>query len=1770
MGLLANFSDAVETAKRKVRSIKINPQWLWLFQKFVFFYFAYLVVSYVLSLSLRSDHAHAHADVIPHNTELALSDVETLAPYVVLNAVQFLEQPFWICAFLQCIFAQTTQAPAPTTQAHYPFLEVANNPGIMGTDVVSIANNTQLITVGNGNCVNIADITNPFKPESVWSYGDQNSNCVAATANQDGSTIYAADSQNGLMIIDAKTRTLLGKLAGLKIYGVALSADEKQAYVLRNGALGPEILIANVTDPQNPGLVGTPIKVPRKQAFRSEHTFLLKMHVWLNNIVVASSDWKEANAYYTRETGLCRYQLRNDAESLGAPVCQFWSAGLTTNGGSHTGVISNAYFSDDGKKIFIATATRFATTALSFGVADPKPGVKIFDNTNSTTLSIVREYFSALENPVNDVAFFSDEKAAIVADSEGIKRIDFDQRIPTDPPEVKSSQAISGGATNIILSRDQQFAFVMTTTGLKVFLLLEQLNLPRNVLTEHITLSTPILHRLAIGATDRYVMGGGDKCSIIDLKDSNNPAPEVLSSACSDKTAIVALTKNTQNNLFAIIALNSNTYVEIRAWNKDTPDLPTQLGLTVVGGGPVLGAPVFTSDGQHLFFARETKGIFALNATNGWKTPYNVYADQGAFANEMVTTRDNNRLYAVNQNLTVYNTTYDSTQQQFTLIASFPISITKPERNAVVLTTDEKKLFLIRNRATLAAYNITDKNNPTLINSVTINCETSQLTLSEDNRYMWLVCPSTKNKRVVLIDVVKMRIVFTYTAPEILDIFTSRQDTLLLQEKPGFIYLPREAGADVFRTLRINRNAIGILPAMAGQKMNGATPLTLKAGEPNTGKFIFYLNQADTAQTVASPSMIQPSIKSINGTDIQLKINNDGTFSAMPSDYLIGQTVTAEIDFGGGFKNTVQFKVVPGNGLTSQPATSALTTMQSTSSIAPTSAPTTPTSTTNTPVTTAQTESQTQPQTQSPTPIQTPAPPVETFPVDPFNPSSQPSSAPGVTASPNALQIAIINSKLEIQSAIASSEITFVALLQANLDTFKESSVASLGVIPSYRNGLLQLTGSVDDVNKALKKLSLSSSDNDPQRAVKVAVSSDGGNSWVRTLATLSDFEKNHAPQLMNATVNYANQTVPLDSPFSISLKSLFTDSDNDSLQYVLQGAPDWVSLRNGVISGRSSTEGIFSFTAYTTDGAAKSQSVTVTLTNQDILPTIDESLVTKTLFIKAGVQKDFYPIPRNAAKTIGEKTCIVTLADGSDLPPGIKWDADFWKLTVYGNTLVNYSLKFTVKDIYQRETSVTIPLSIVDAAPIAHQEQMPKITALAEKETWVDLPADIITDPDDPLSALAFTLSPKYSWAEFSKSESGKLLLSVTPPKGVVGQCLMFMLRAFDGYLSDAVNVTVCVPPHIPPVVNVTLPDKTVITGQKVEYRIPKNAFASDYPLTYSAAEMSEEGKATQLMGSLNLDGDLLFSLEAMESEYVGKKRIRITATDPLHGKASQAFTLTIDFSEWDKIKYWLLRIGVPMGSVIGALGAVWTVKEYAGPVISCLRGNVEKKNPFVWDAESQCYEYCIEQHKTGDDKIKYTVRLLGEKKLNVLAKPVAAVTGLFSSYLRTRITDEEIDVVWIHYDAQHSRMMINPNEIPHNARPVKIQIQKHIQSCVDVRYVYEEILIDPAIFSDTEMCVRPPAVPSPRASLEQPLLSDVPKKQGSEDSYSLGLTTSGSDGDSQEKCVAPPPKSNPLKKTTEKRNLSSQLFNNYAKPPAPGATYPSSTWLPPEWFQR
>ncbi len=695
----------------------------------------------------------------------------------------------------------------------------------------------------------------------------------------------------------------------------------------------------------------------------------------------------------------------------------------------------------------------------------------------------------------------------------------------------------------------------------------------------------------------------------------------------------------------------------------------------------------------------------------------------------------------------------------------------------------------------------------------------------------------------------------------------------------------------------------------------------------------------------------------------------------------------------------------------------------------------------------------------------TPVPTAEPF--DPFKNvtlTSQPeipsniTLAPGTTNAPlpplPRLQInAAGNQFLLMASDVASTASMMLKIkVVAYIGKFMRSL---LSVITTYEEslGILTIIGSATEVNNTLRILRFSL-DNPAFNAsvVKVIASLDGGVSYIaQAFGNLTQFGSNDAPVMLDGF--YPAITRNLGESFSQNLEVVppkFRDPNHDLLNYLiylLDGSviPSWTDILNNIFFGSYSRPINLTIAVAASDGYKESASRAIfQLVYQYFLPAFSNNAIASILVCKAGKECTFRII-RSRVTGTGALT-FNAVSNGFSLPSSIIFDADNLALFVSANQIADYNITFIATDIINGKGNKTVVVRIIDSAPQASNTSFAVFTALAQIASTFTIPLnDLVTDADDPETAINCFFQPAVDWATLIRSAVNASLLALTlnPPARLMGNALNMPVVCTDGILQATNSLPVFIPAYILPMLNASIlwPNVTGTVGTQVIYQVPDNAFISSYPLTGSAVELINPD---QLVDLFQFDGKTL----AVTFQNAGQYAFMFIETDPFGNNANK--TIYIDQIETLAQNLWLI-----IGILSGATG-ITAVAQYFQLLVGII--NAIKLTWFSRPCLEKPFsnnDYTYKINGLDGTKLKvYYYHQLNMCDLNIvkiLFVPILILTSAPFLFTTVKHAIEQMLSLseterpdWLIFDSETNTFTVDPDFIGRSARPVVVRAYK------------------------------------------------------------------------------------------------------------------------------
>ncbi|MBF0621418.1 MAG: putative Ig domain-containing protein, partial [Magnetococcales bacterium] len=432
---------------------------------------------------------------------------------------------------------------------------------------------------------------------------------------------------------------------------------------------------------------------------------------------------------------------------------------------------------------------------------------------------------------------------------------------------------------------------------------------------------------------------------------------------------------------------------------------------------------------------------------------------------------------------------------------------------------------------------------------------------------------------------------------------------------------------------------------------------------------------------------------------------------------------------------------------------------------------------------------------------------------------------------------------------------------------------------------------------------------------IRITAEDESGKS-VSDIFKLSVIDENDAPTI---GTGIDAQTALEDAQFSFTFGAdAFSDTDvsagKDSLTYTVDDLssadgtlPDWLSFdaASRTFSGSpdNADVGDISLKVTATDerGESIAEVFTLTVENVNDAPTLQESLDDQVAGVGEDFEFEFSSDLFTDEDSNDTLTLSATLADGSDLPSWLEFDADtraFRGSPDSGDVDTLY-VRVTATDASGDTASDVFELSVIEtntkpSVNNAVQDQ----TASEDSLFTFSLSDDLFSDPDldsgDVLSWSAKNLTGSNSdlpdWLDFDATSQ---TFSGTPDNGDVGT-LAIKITVTDQQGKTASQVFTLTIDNVndAPVKGTDIEDYQLEQGDSLSFKVSSAAFVdSDIgdTLTYSAALVNGDDLPDWLSfdpSTRRFSGD---------TESADEYQIRVTATDNDGLSASQVFEISV-----------------------------------------------------------------------------------------------------------------------------------------------------------------------------------------------------------------------------------------------------------------------------------
>ncbi|OGT48946.1 MAG: hypothetical protein A3E53_01470 [Gammaproteobacteria bacterium RIFCSPHIGHO2_12_FULL_39_24] len=509
-----------------------------------------------------------------------------------------------------------------------------------------------------------------------------------------------------------------------------------------------------------------------------------------------------------------------------------------------------------------------------------------------------------------------------------------------------------------------------------------------------------------------------------------------------------------------------------------------------------------------------------------------------------------------------------------------------------------------------------------------------------------------------------------------------------------------------------------------------------------------------------------------------------------------------------------------------------------------------------------------------------------------------------------------------------------------------------------------------------------------------------------------------HAPTWVNATHNtYPAQTVPLGESIVLKPVGNAVDPDGDVLtvkSVTVNGDPFDGSVINNAFRVSCSEEGPQTVSVVVGDGRLNSQPAQFPIQCSYLEPTFDADRLPTVLPFQSR-KGGSYRLPFNAFTGTGDLRISAKLQDGtvvlaqSVVSPGLE-------LTMPPRNLgVVDTITLTLIDEYDKSAEFNITAKAIDhPLVVGNTTTFPaKITALANKVTTVVFPADLVTGGN---SLIQYSITPALQWVQLSQ-DNGVYRVTITPPKGeAVGEDFNFALMATDESLTTQIAFQVSIPAHQPPILTKALADQVALTSEENNFPPLDIFFKSpdDYPLTYRVEQLDAEGRSIGLSAPWSFDSKTNKLFGKPDIDHVGDVQFRVIAIDALGGEKETTFKTTVKLSPLDSLKYWGLRVGVPLGSAFTAAGAFLWVHENWSHLANFTRfGRYRKQFETIFEFDSPSGKF---HRKESDTFAAHNIQCEFWIEKNTFISKFASLFKPVNWYMYQYFKLEKIDTIdWV-----------------------------------------------------------------------------------------------------------------------------------------------------------
>lgn len=688
---------------------------------------------------------------------------------------------------------------------------------------------------------------------------------------------------------------------------------------------------------------------------------------------------------------------------------------------------------------------------------------------------------------------------------------------------------------------------------------------------------------------------------------------------------------------------------------------------------------------------------------------------------------------------------------------------------------------------------------------------------------------------------------------------------------------------------------------------------------------------------------------------------------------------------------------------------------------------------------------------------------------------------PGQTASPNNVALhfnATVNGKVEITGVVPNRAVTVLVGVNPAIAVYMQGSAGASKYDPISGNVEI-VASSQNDANTKLSAMRFSSNPNNPnhnetfynQTTVEL-FASQLGIEPIWGAALLSNFGSNTAPEL-NSNVTLlsmlVNQTVQLDSDFSVRFGQIFTDLNRDPFSVTVipldregreMAFPIGTRIRDNIMSGTCSWLGSQIFKAQANDNYLNSPLVYLILTCQYNSPAVIGKIA-NMLDVKPNIKSEIDISWSDIFS--GTIKSVVALVNGDVLPNGLSFKTiapGFSRFSVtthfdatYNITVIGYG-RFSdpANDPLKDSANTTFRVISYDYPPQI-QRNISNIVAEPLKETIVNL-VGTITDPDDPISALTTRIITGAGGIIASVGatfDPTNWMFAIIPSQSMIGGLFNFTFQVTDPTQKStqlSFNMQVLKPQA--PIPNAPIQNITGAPGT-VTFVIPSNAFNSSYlaQLILTAELLTSNGAAPLPDGSqLASQHGIAYGNSLSMPLSTGITRVRFNVTDPFGNIASQVAQANLSTSLVENI--WLI-----VGILSGATG-ITAVAQYFQLFVGIL--NAMKLTWYSRPCAEKPFSNRDDTYQImgldGTDLTVYYYKRINFLTLNIIKIPFALILVLASAPFLFTTAKHAIEQLltlseigqpnWILFDLKTNTFTIMRDLIPDDERLIEMRAYK------------------------------------------------------------------------------------------------------------------------------